>query len=62
MGSQAGAWEPAKLGWMRCNSVIAVSFRANGNLLSQWRSYSALGKGVSIGFDPDTLSATLKFR
>ena len=57
MGSQAGAWEPAKLGWMRCNSVIAVSFRANGNLLSQWRGYSALGKGVSTGFDPEYLLA-----
>lgn len=32
--------------------VFAASFRANGNLLSQWRGYSALGKGVSLGFSP----------
>lgn len=32
--------------------LFAGSFRANGNLLSQWRGYSELGKGVSIGFDP----------
>ena len=33
--------------------IFACSFRANGNLLSQWRGYSAHGKGVSIGFAPD---------
>ena len=33
--------------------LFAASFRANGNLLSQWRGYSRLGKGVSIGFDPE---------
>lgn len=33
--------------------LFAASFRANGNLLSQWRGYSSLGKGVSLGFDPD---------
>ncbi|MCP5158941.1 MAG: DUF2971 domain-containing protein [Gammaproteobacteria bacterium] len=32
--------------------LFGGSFRSNGNLLSQWRGYSALGKGVSIGFDP----------
>jgi len=32
--------------------LFAASFRANGNLLSQWRGYSRLGKGVSLGFDP----------
>jgi hypothetical protein len=37
--------------------LFAASFRANGNLLSQWRGYSALGKGVSIGFNPEYLSA-----
>ena len=37
--------------------LFAASFRANGNLLSQWRGYSALGKGVSIGFDPQYLLA-----
>jgi len=33
--------------------LFAASFRSNGNLLSQWRGYSAIGKGVSLGFDPD---------
>lgn len=32
--------------------LFASSFRSNGNLLSQWRGYSRLGKGVSLGFDP----------
>jgi hypothetical protein len=32
--------------------LFGASFRSNGNLLSQWRGYSAHGKGVSLGFDP----------
>jgi hypothetical protein len=32
--------------------LFASSFRAHGNLLSQWRGYSKPGKGVSIGFSP----------
>jgi len=32
--------------------LFASSFRSNGNLLSQWRGYSRLGKGVSLGFSP----------
>lgn len=32
--------------------LFGGSFRANGNLLSQWRGYSKHGKGVSLGFDP----------
>lgn len=32
--------------------LFSASFRANGNLLSQWRGYSTIGKGVSIGFHP----------
>jgi hypothetical protein len=40
--------------------LFAASFRANGNLLSQWRGYSALGKGVSIGFNPEYLTACAK--
>lgn len=32
--------------------LFAASFRANGNLLSQWRGYSTIGKGVSLGFHP----------
>lgn len=40
--------------------VFAASFRANGNLLSQWRGYSQIGKGVSIGFkNEDILSLAL---
>ena len=35
--------------------LFGASFRSNGNLLSQWRGYSSLGKGVSIGFDPTHL-------
>jgi len=33
--------------------LFASSFRANGNLLSQWRGYSRIGKGVSLGFNPE---------
>ncbi|ARU57786.1 hypothetical protein OLMES_3765 [Oleiphilus messinensis] len=33
--------------------LFGASFRSNGNLLSQWRGYSALGKGVSVGFSPE---------
>ena len=35
--------------------LFAASFRANGNLLSQWRGYSRLGKGVSLGFNPENI-------
>lgn len=37
--------------------VFGASFRANGNLLSQWRGYSVHGKGVSLGFNPQQLHA-----
>ncbi len=40
--------------------VFAASFRANGNLLSQWRGYSTLGKGISIGFNPEHILACAK--
>ena len=33
--------------------LFGASFRAHGNLLSQWRGYSAHGKGVSLGFSAD---------
>jgi len=36
--------------------LFAASFRANGNLLSQWRGYSVHGKGVSLGFAPRTIA------
>ncbi|RUQ36682.1 MAG: DUF2971 domain-containing protein [Candidatus Competibacteraceae bacterium] len=44
--------------WVSCritqgHMLFGASFRSNGNLLSQWRSYSSLGKGVSIGFNPE---------
>ena len=33
--------------------LFGASFRANGNLLSQWRGYSVHGKGASLGFSPE---------
>ncbi len=36
--------------------LFAASFRENGNLLSQWRGYSTIGKGVSLGFHPAVIS------
>ncbi|GAA3963764.1 DUF2971 domain-containing protein [Allohahella marinimesophila] len=33
--------------------LFATSFRAHGNLLSQWRGYSLHGKGVSVGLSAD---------
>jgi hypothetical protein len=35
--------------------IFAASFRANGNLLSQWRGYSRIGKGISIGFNGEDI-------
>jgi hypothetical protein len=40
--------------------LFAASFRENGNLLSQWRGYSTVGKGVSVGFDPEIISCLAK--
>lgn len=37
--------------------IFAASFRASGNLLSQWRGYSVHGKGISIGFAPEHIQA-----
>ena len=31
--------------------LFGASFRSNGNLLSQWRGYSSVGKGASLGFN-----------
>lgn len=39
------------------HSIFAACFTANGNLLSQWRSYCEQAKGVSIGFAPQELGA-----
>jgi hypothetical protein len=51
----------AFLDWLRRRIVsgpmlFGGSFRANGNLLSQWRGYSVHGKGVSIGFEPEAIA------
>lgn len=63
---QAGTDHPALLNalqeWLSHRIVsgpmlFAASFRANGNLLGQWRGYSALGKGVSLGLSPGWLQA-----
>ena len=35
--------------------LFSASFRANGNLLSQWRGYSNHGKGISLGFNPTSI-------
>ena len=32
--------------------LFVVSYTTNGNLLSQWRGYGKVGKGVSLGFNP----------
>lgn len=38
--------------------IFVFSMSEEGNLLSQWRSYTPHGKGVSIGMTPDMLSET----
>jgi hypothetical protein len=38
--------------------LFGASFRANGNLLSQWRGYSVHGKGVSLGMAPAHILAS----
>jgi hypothetical protein len=62
---RSGTERPALLSrfldWLtpRVNSgpmLFGASFRASGNLLSQWRGYSVHGKGVSLGFDPGYIS------
>lgn len=47
--------------WLKSNIlfkclVFTCSFTTNGDLLSQWRGYCPVGKGVSLGFDPDELA------
>lgn len=36
--------------------LFVVSLTANGNLLSQWRGYCPLGKGISVGFNSRVIS------
>ena len=38
---------------VRGHLVFVASFSEEGNLLSQWRGYSPIGKGVSLGFGPE---------
>jgi hypothetical protein len=37
--------------------LFVSSFTANGNILSQWRGYCPHGKGVSLGFDAESICA-----
>lgn len=37
--------------------IFSASFRANGNLLSQWRGYSNHGKGISLGFNHQAIQS-----
>lgn len=39
-----------------CHMLFVVCFTANGNLLSQWRGYCPLGRGVSLGLNPDRVT------
>ena len=48
------------IGWLQNrlmlgHAIFVACFTANGNLLSQWRSYCEPSKGVSLGFAPDKL-------
>lgn len=40
--------------------LFIVALTEEGNLLSQWRSYTPHGKGVSIGFEPGFLLRNIK--
>lgn len=46
-----------KYGALDRNQVFVCSFTENGNLLSQWRGYSQLGQGISIGVNHEDLVA-----
>jgi hypothetical protein len=41
----------------RGHTLFVICFTANRNLLSQWRSYTQPGKGVSVGFSISALDA-----
>lgn len=51
--SQFREWASERIGGGHMQFV--VSFTANGNLLSQWRSYCPHGRGVSIGIRPEVI-------
>jgi hypothetical protein len=40
--------------------LFIASFTENGNLLSQWRGYCPVGKGVSLGFNSDELAKSVR--
>ena len=41
----------------RGHSVFVISLSQEGNQLSQWRSYTSIGRGISIGFNAARLRA-----
>jgi hypothetical protein len=43
----------------RAHNLFAACFSSDGDLLSQWRSYTPPGQGVSIGISLETLSRLL---
>ncbi len=48
------------LGWLKNSAIdrhqiFVCSFTEDGNLLSQWRGYSQLGQGISIGINQEDM-------
>lgn len=41
-------------------ATFVICFSENGDLLSQWRGYADNGRGVTIGFDYNTLQEYVK--
>lgn len=56
--SQLSNWLSKRLTYK--HRLFVASFTANGNLLSQWRSYSPAAKGVSLGFNAAKLHASAR--
>lgn len=52
---QLQAWVSERLTSGLGHKLHVVCFTTNGNLLSQWRSYCPIAKGVSLGFRPDKI-------
>ena len=42
-------------------SIFMISFCENGDLLSQWKGYTAFGKGYSISIDPNQIEPISKY-
>lgn len=55
-GTQLENWLDERL--IRGPMLFVACFTENGNLLSQWRSYSPTAKGASLGFDAAKLDAS----